>query len=132
CDRARPGLVRRDPRPLRGVRAVRPRRRTMSGRPPKSLAQLVRNGSFRARRAQHRALLAGPDLPYPGFALLQTRFRQATSEPERRALALEFEQAVRLVHAEAEIEQAEGRGRSLEAELAELGRAGSLVRLMRF
>jgi phage terminase large subunit-like protein len=104
----------------------------MSGRPPKSLAQLVRDGSFRARRAQHRALLGGPDLPYPGFAILQARFRRATSEPERRALALEFERAVRLVHAQAEVEQAEGRGRSLEAELAELGRPGSLTRLLRF
>jgi phage terminase large subunit-like protein len=104
----------------------------MSGRPAKSLAQLVRDGSFRARRAQQRALLGGPDLPYPGFALLQARFRRATSEPERRALALEFERAVRLVHAQAEVEQAEGRGRSLDAELAELGRPGSLARLIRF
>src|SRR5437764_15251566 len=98
----------------------------MSGRPAKSLAQLVRDGSFRARRAQQRALLAGPDLPYPGFAILQARFRRATSEPERRALALEFERAVRLVHEQAAAEQAQGGGRSLEAELAELGRPGSL------
>jgi phage terminase large subunit-like protein len=104
----------------------------MSGRPAKSLAQLVRDGSFRARREQHRALLLGPDLPYPGFALLQERFRRATSEPERRALALEFERAVKLVHAQAEVEQAQGRGRSLEAELAELGKPGSLKRLLRF
>jgi phage terminase large subunit-like protein len=101
-------------------------------RPPKSLAQLLRDGSFRARRDSHRALLLGPDLPYPAFALLQARYRRATSEPERRAIALEFERAVRLVHEQAEQEQAEGRGRSLEGELAELGRPGSAAQLLRF
>ena len=99
-------------------------------RPPKSLAQLLHDGSFRARR--HGPLLLGPDLRYPAFALLQARYRQATSEPERRAIALEFERAVRLVHEQAEQEQAEGRGRSLAGELAELGKPGSLAQLLRF
>jgi phage terminase large subunit-like protein len=104
----------------------------MNGRPPKSLDQHLRDGSFRARRAEHHALLAGPELPYPAFALLQARYRRATSEPERRAVALEFQHAVRLVHEQAEREQAEGGGRSLEQELAKLGRPGSAARLLRF
>jgi phage terminase large subunit-like protein len=100
------------------------------GRPAKTLAEHVSQGSFRARR--HHQLLAGPDLSWQGFGVLQARYRAASSEPERRAIAVEFEQGVRLVQAEVEREQTHGGGRSLDGELAELGRPGSLARMLRF
>jgi phage terminase large subunit-like protein len=100
----------------------------MAGRPPKTLAQHVRDGSFRSRR--YFPLLAGVDLPWPGFALLQTRFRAATSEREQREIGLEFEKAVRIVHQQRE--QANGGGPSLDGELAALGKPGSATRLLRF
>jgi phage terminase large subunit-like protein len=104
----------------------------MAGRPTKTLAQHVREGTFRARRETHRLLLPAAPLPWPGFAVLQERFRRASSEPERRAVALEFEQAVRQVQAQVERERADGGGLALAAELAELGKPGSAARLLRF
>jgi phage terminase large subunit-like protein len=101
----------------------------MAGRPAKSLAEHAREGTFRARR--HGPLLAGPDVPWPAFALLQARYRAATSEPERRALALEFEQAVAAVQTQAARQQAGG-AHALEAELRALGKPGSLAQLLRF
>jgi hypothetical protein len=68
----------------------------MAGRPPKTLKAHVLEKSFRARR--HYPLLAGGELPWPGFALLQARYRAATSQPERRAIAVVFQTAVRLAH----------------------------------
>ena len=68
----------------------------MAGRPPKTLKAHVLEHSFRARR--HYPLLAGAELPWPGFALLQARYRAATSQPERRAIAVEFQTAVKLAH----------------------------------
>src|SRR5947207_15674208 len=68
----------------------------MAGRPPKTLEAHVLGQSFRARR--HYPLLAGEELPWPGFALLQARYRAATSQPERRAIAVEFQTAVTLAH----------------------------------
>jgi phage terminase large subunit-like protein len=100
-------------------------------RPAKPLAQLVRDGSYRARRDTHRLLLAGPDLPWPGFALLQERFRTASSEPERRAVALEFQRAVQLVQQQAATAEASPSER-LQAELAKLGRAGTSKQLLEF
>jgi len=102
----------------------------VAGRPAKTLATHVREGSFRARR--HHRLLRGGELGWTGFALLQARYRAATSEPERRAIALEFEQALRLVHEQALREQANGGGRSLDVELATLGKPGSVAQLLRF
>ena len=60
------------------------------GRPAKTLAQLVRDGSFRARRDSHRALLFGPELSWPGFALLQQQFRAAWARyfPQRQGFCL--------------------------------------------
>ena len=55
---------------------------------------------------------------------MQERFRRASSEPERRAVALEFEQAVRLVQAKVERERPDGGRLALAAELAELGKPG--------
>jgi len=102
----------------------------VSGRPAKSLAAHVRDATFRARR--HRAFLLGPELPWPGFAVLQHRYRAATSEPERRAVAVEFARAVRLVHEQAVGEQVHGSGRSLDAELTLLGKPGSAKQLLQF
>ena len=68
----------------------------MAGRPPKTLKAHVLENSFRARR--HYPLLAGAELPWPGFALLQARYRAATSHAERRAIAVEFQTAVTLAH----------------------------------
>ena len=68
----------------------------MAGRPPKTLKAHVLEQSFRARR--HYPLLAGEELPWPGFALLQARYRAATSQPERRAIAVDFQAAVTLAH----------------------------------
>src|SRR2546425_11569515 len=100
----------------------------MAGRPAKSLLQHLREGSFRARRDTHRALLLGPAVPFAGFALLQQRYQQAGSEPERRAIALEFEQAVNLVHA-----QASRTGQpSFASEIALLGKPDSSAQLLGF
>jgi phage terminase large subunit-like protein len=104
----------------------------MAGRPAKTLVQHVREGTFRGRREPHRSLLLAAPLPWPGFAVLQERFRRASSEPERRAVALEFEQAVRLVQARAERERPDGGGAALAAELATLGKPASVARLLRF
>jgi len=104
----------------------------MAGRPAKTLAAHVREGTFRARREAHRSLLPAAALPWPGFAVLQERYRRASSEPERRAVALEFEQAVRLVQAQVEGERPDGGSQALAAELATLGKPGSAARLLRF
>src|SRR5439155_26870768 len=103
----------------------------VAGRPAKTLVQHVQEGTFRARRDTHRCLLIGAPLPWAGFAQLQARFRRASSEPERRALALEFEQAVQQVHQHAQREQTSIDGRSLAAELAALGKPGSAAQLLR-
>src|SRR5438132_6918163 len=102
----------------------------MVGRPPKTLAEHVRDGSFRSRR--HFPLLASPDLPWPWFALMQARFRAATSDADRRAIAVEFQRAVVLVQEQTLREQADGGGRSLGEDLAALGKPGSAARLLRF
>lgn len=100
------------------------------GRPAKTLAELVLDGTFRARRPTHSALLVGPDLPWEGFALLQARYRAATSEEERRQVAREFERAVQVVHQQA---LAEGTpAERLRAELAQLGEPGSIEALFAF
>jgi Winged helix-turn helix len=62
-------------------------------RPSKPLADHVRDGTFRARR--HHTLLAGTVLPWAELAPFQAQYVTATSEPERRAIAVAFERAVR-------------------------------------
>jgi phage terminase large subunit-like protein len=62
-------------------------------RPSKNLAERVRDASFLARR--HGALLAGPLVVREDLRLLQTAYRAASSERERRGLALDFEAALR-------------------------------------
>jgi len=94
------------------------------GRPAKSLAEHVHDDSFRARR--HHGLLTGPALPWPALAVLQAQYRAATRAGERRAIALEFEHAVKIVHARAKERVSEP---VLDAVLDELGPAGSLERL---
>jgi phage terminase large subunit-like protein len=103
----------------------------MTGRPTKALVAHVREGTFRARRDTHRLLLAGPELPWTGFALLQKRFCAATSEPERRAIALEFEQAVRVAHEQLALAEG-GANAPLETALRKLGKPGSAAQLLEF
>jgi phage terminase large subunit-like protein len=102
------------------------------GRPAKKLARHVLDATFRARRDSHRELLLGAPLPWAGFAVLQQRFAAASSEAERRELAREFERAVQIVRDQAIREQAGGHRRSIDAELAELGKPGSASQLLRF
>jgi phage terminase large subunit-like protein len=63
--------------------------------------------------------------------MLQARYREATSELERRAIALEFERLVKAVHAETRRRQSSTNG-SLQALLAELGKDGSPAQLVKF
>ena len=101
-------------------------------RPAKSLLEHILDGSFRARR--HHPLLAGPRVPYPGFALLQERYCAASSEAERRAIGLECQRAIGLVReqtppqGQARIDESGG----LAALLAELGKDGSSKQLIEF
>ena len=100
------------------------------GRPARPLVEHLRQGTFRARR--HHRLLGGHDVPWPAFALMQARYRAATSEPERRAVALECEQALGLVHSSA-AEQAGGTGGpSLDQELLSLGKPRTIKQLLAF
>src|SRR4051794_15378153 len=108
----------------------------MAGRPAKSLRAHVQDGTFRARRHPHRALLLGPGLQWPAFASLQTRYAQASSEPERRALALEFQQLVQAAQRELHrLSSAGGQGElaaRIAADLTKLGKPGSTAQLLGF
>jgi phage terminase large subunit-like protein len=64
------------------------------GRPAKSLATHLGDGSFRARR--HHKLLNGPLVAEETLRELQEAYRRASSERERRAVALDFEQQARV------------------------------------
>jgi hypothetical protein len=64
-------------------------------RPSKSLEERIRERSFLARR--HGGLLAGPLTSRPELQEIQAVYQAATSERERRSLALDFQQAVRTV-----------------------------------
>src|SRR5438094_1904773 len=97
------------------------------GRPLKTLAELVRDGTFEGRRAEHRERLLGPDLPWPQFAALQGAYRLATVE-ERHPVALEFQRAVAAAHEELR-RRAGGLAPSLAAELRALGRPDSFLQL---
>src|SRR4051794_9408875 len=67
----------------------------------KTLPQHVREATFRARRHAH--LLAGPVVEWPTLALLQARYVGTSHHLERRAIAVEFERAMRaLAHDEVE------------------------------
>ena len=100
------------------------------GRPARPLSEHIRKGTFRARR--HHGLLAGPNVPWPWFARLQTRYQAATSEPERRAIAVDCERAVKLARAQADAAEGGGRHGSLEQELLKLGKPGSVKQLLAF
>jgi phage terminase large subunit-like protein len=101
-------------------------------RPPRSLEQHVRQGSFRARR--HQRLLASQPLPaeWPVLAGLQARYQTATSDPERAAIALQLEQAVAAVHAQAKALDGGLAGPGLDEQLNSLGKPGSLAQLLEF
>jgi len=99
------------------------------GRPVKSLEQLVRDGTFLARK--HASRIDGPDLSHwPAFAAIQARYLAATSDAERAKVALAFEHAVRNAHAE--LAAHSGPAGQLEAELAQLGNPGSVEQLLAF
>jgi hypothetical protein len=100
------------------------------GRPSKSLRDLVRDGSFLARR--HEKLLDSHPVPWPGLAALQERYLGAGGDVERRAIAREFEAAVIAAHqASAEASSAD-RGPTLEQEMLKLGPHGSARQAVRF
>ena len=106
----------------------------MAGRTAKTLRAHVTQGTFRARRDSHRALLCGPPLPWPAFANLQARYAAASSEPERRDVALQVEQLVTAAQREArrrDNPDTEG-SNALAAELQTLGKPGSAAQLIRF
>jgi phage terminase large subunit-like protein len=106
----------------------------MAGRTAKTLRSHVTEGSFRARRTTHRALLCGPPLSWPVFASLQARFVAAGSEPERRDVALQFERLVGAAQREARKRDSNGApgSNALAAELLTLGKPGSVSQLLKF
>lgn len=83
-------------------------------RPKKSLDDLVRDRTFLARR--HGELLEGGELPWSALAPLQAAYAAADDDAERRAIALDFQRAVRAGRFELD-----GANRDLRAELLELG-----------
>ena len=101
-------------------------------RPARSLEQHVLQASFRGRR--HHQLLAREPLPpeWRLFAALQARYQAASSEPERRAVALQFEQAVTAAHNQAKARDGGLAGPGLEEQLSALGKPGSLPHLLAF
>jgi phage terminase large subunit-like protein len=106
----------------------------MAGRPVKTLRAHVTEGTFRARRDTHRALLGGPPLTWRAFASLQARYLAASSEPERRDVALKFEQLVAAAQREARKRDRNGLDEpsALAAELLTLGKPGSVGQLLKF
>jgi hypothetical protein len=74
---------------------------------PKTLADHVQARTFRSRR--HHPLLNGPVLPWPELASIQGEYAAATSEPQRRAVGVAFERAVRALEEAAAAESEESR-----------------------
>lgn len=101
-------------------------------RPLKSLRARVRDGSFLARK--HETLLLGERLEWPRFAALQDHYARATSEPEARAVALEFERLVNTAHQETRKRNGSSSDRAemLRTELAARGTHGSAGQLIKF
>jgi hypothetical protein len=62
-------------------------------RPPKTLQAHLKDGSFRARR--HHRLLNGPFVGEKRLEALQRGYQDASTERERRGIALDFEHAAR-------------------------------------
>ena len=92
-------------------------------RPVKTLAERVRDCTFEGRREAHRVLLDGEILADDDLGAIQGEYQAAEDEGVRRALALEFERAVKA-----------GKGRrareELDAILEELGPPGSAERII--
>jgi hypothetical protein len=84
----------------------------------KRLSQHARDATFRTRRHAH--LLEGPVVKWPVLAILQARYVGTQHGLERRAIAVEFERAVRAL--ETDEDELVERARA-EAELQEIVRA---------
>lgn len=94
------------------------------GRKRKTLADLVRAGTFEARRTAHRDLLANDAPPADEkLAELQAKFKRARSEAARKDIASEFERLVRDREPQTVRED-------LEALVADLGAPGSAERII--
>jgi phage terminase large subunit-like protein len=96
------------------------------GRPRKSLLELVRDGTFLARK-DHEMLADGPLLRWKTLAGLQQRYRACETEFEQRAVAREFEKAIPQLH-----ERRRRARRSIDEQLAKLGPPGSAERAINF
>ena len=103
----------------------------MAGRPAKTLADHIREGSYRPGRHGH--LLAGPALSdWPAVAALQAAYREAQGAGARGLVERELAQLIRTVHAERDRRGRGDEGASLAASMTALGRPGSFAQLERF
>jgi hypothetical protein len=92
----------------------------------KRLNELVLDGTFEARRPHHRALLFEDDVRDPALREIQERFLECDNEFEQRAIAKEFEEAIKHgAGAPPSIEE-------LQAELRKLGPDGSAKQAIAF
>jgi phage terminase large subunit-like protein len=96
------------------------------GRPSKSLADLVREGTFRARR-HHELLAEGELVRWKPLAAIQERYRGADNEFEQRSIAREFENEIPRL-----LEQRRRKQKSLDELLAKLGPPGSAEQAIKF
>lgn len=94
-------------------------------RPSKSLLEHVRDGTFRARR--HHELLAGEQLQWKTLSRLQDEYRAAGDVFSKRRIAVEFENAIPLLH-----ERQERSRKGLDEVLASLGPPRSADRVVNF
>lgn len=83
------------PPPAAPVRSItgKPTRRA-GGRPRKTLADLIRDGTFSARHHESR-LASAEELPLPELERYRRRYRAARTPEQRREIALELERIVR-------------------------------------
>src|SRR5487761_1090357 len=101
-------------------------RRDVAGRPSKSLAELVRDGTFRSDR--HRDLLGnGPLLQWKTLSKLQEAYRAADHELDQRRIARDFQNAIPRLH-----ERQQRARKSLGEILDSLGPPRSAERVLNF
>jgi phage terminase large subunit-like protein len=98
----------------------------MAGRREKRLNERILDATFEARRANHRALLYEDDARDPALRAIQERFLDCDNEFEQRAIAKEFEEAIKGgAGAPPPIED-------LQAQLRKLGPDGSAKQAIKF